>query len=114
MAMVRCPLVSFVALVVYLAASVAARGLHHHVEPPSSLNAGCGAGSHFGVCPRAGAEDSDHACPVCCGLHLAQVLPTAVHAEAVTDHTGEAVTRAAVSCPHSMKTASHSRGPPAR
>ncbi|HEV3261647.1 MAG TPA: hypothetical protein VG013_32660 [Gemmataceae bacterium] len=114
MLILRCPLVSFVALAVYLAANVAARGLHHHAEQPSSLKAPAAYGDsiHLDASPRADDGGANHACAICCGLHLAQALPTAVHAEAITDRTGEAATPAAVSCPHPIETPIHSRGPP--
>jgi Protein of unknown function (DUF2946) len=111
---VRCPLVSVAALATYLVVHVLGGALHHHhgTENGSErLQTTSNADLQFQTA-GAGDGDDEETCLLCSVLHLAQILPTALHFEAITTLTGEALSATAIIRPHHLQTATHSRGPP--
>jgi hypothetical protein len=109
----RRPLVSIAALASYLAIHIFAGVLHHHEAEnqlgrwPSACNQNLelrASSSH-----ECGEEES---CVLCSVLHLAQILPTALHVEAVALLSGDQFSAAAIIRPHPRESAAHTRGPP--
>jgi hypothetical protein len=111
MSRLRCPLVSLAALAVYLAASVAVRGVHHHAmaaRPATDSR-------YAALVPAAGpADDGDHPCPICEALFLAQAFPIDDPPRVTDTPTGDAVALVAVHRPHTPPRGVHSRAPPSR
>jgi hypothetical protein len=114
MTVLRRPLISVAALIVYLAINVGACGTHHHGPRSAAHDADpvARAGSCLSA-TDATADAGDHPCPICNVLHLAKSLPTGVEVTAVAGHTSSTTTAAALPLPHPLEAAIHSRGPPA-
>ncbi|MBV9126255.1 MAG: hypothetical protein JO112_23140 [Planctomycetes bacterium] len=108
----RGPLISTVALVVYLATNVGVRGLHHHPTPSPTPTSAAGQQLHSSA-PAPG-DCGNQTCQVCTILFLAQKLPTIALRIGVQERTGEMPAASAVSCPLALIQAVHSRGPPTR
>jgi hypothetical protein len=102
-------LLVLVALAAYLAVNVPVRALHHH----AAVSASAAVPATPSQCAPADADgDSDHVCPICSVLYLAQVHPSAVQVIAVSARAESAVIAAARARPHCLETATHSRAPP--
>jgi hypothetical protein len=108
----RCPLVSVAALATYLVVHVFAGVLHHHgaEDPGMSPTADNSALQFQTTSPHE--NDEEESCLLCSVLHLAQISPTALHLEAATALSDEALPAIAIIRPHPLPTATKSRGPP--
>ena len=109
----RCPLVSVAALASYLAVHIFAGVLHHHEAEiqPGRTPVACSKSWQFRA-TSSQENDEEENCVLCSVLHLAQILPTALHVEAVTLLSGEDLSAAALIRPHPPETVTHTRGPP--
>ena len=110
MCRLRSPLVSLAALVLYLAASVAVRGVHHHA--PASGSAA--APGHGTLLTAADTTDDGHPCPICDALLLAQAFPVNDPLPMAAAPTGDIVPAGAVRATYSSPRSGLSRAPPAR
>jgi hypothetical protein len=110
----RCPLIGNTALAAYLAVHVFAGALHHHEAEsrPERSPIAYNIEQQFLISSQADNDSDEETCLLCSVLHLAQILPTALHFEAITTPTGEALSATAIIRPHPLQTATHSRGPP--
>jgi hypothetical protein len=112
--LLRCPLIGNTALAAYLAVHVFAGVLHHHEAEcrPESLPIAFNTELQFQTSSQTENDSDEETCLLCSVLHLAQILPTALHVEAITALKGEVLSATAIIRPHPLQTASHSRGPP--
>src|SRR5438270_9601727 len=96
--LLRCPLVAVAALATYLVVHVSAGVLHHHgaEHQTGRSSTASHADLRFQTSSPAENEDDEETCLLCSVLHLAQILPTALHVEAVTALNGEVLCAAAI------------------
>jgi hypothetical protein len=109
----RCPLVCVAALATYVVIHVFAGVLHHHgsANLPAPAPAADSTNLQFQTTHFLD-NDEEESCLLCSVLHLAQLPPAVLHAEATTALNGEAFLALALIRPYPLETGTHSRGPP--
>jgi hypothetical protein len=116
MAFPRQRLVSAAALTAYLVVNIGAGALHHHHQGtavrPGMSPAACGTDHQFRAAGPAGDADDEETCLLCSVLHLAQTLPSKVHAGLLIVPTCEALPAPAIFLPPPLETPTHARSPP--
>ena len=110
MSLLRRPLLSALALAVYLVVQIGVAGLHHHTAPKESRSPLAAADKT--LCSELSDQDDEQACLLCSVLHLVKPLPAAPPAVAAGNAITDLVfTGPAVSLPRIISSA-HSRDPP--
>jgi hypothetical protein len=104
------------ALGIYVAVYVFAVAIHHHHNAeawPNWLSSASGVSLLQASTPDdSDDEDEDH-CLLCSVLHLAQILPTLLHADVMAPPAAEEFLAGAVAQPFPIRAITHSRAPPA-
>lgn len=111
MSLLRRPLLSTLALAVYLIVQIGVAGLHHHAASKASESPMAAVGKTLGTDASA-QDDDEQACPLCSVLHLVKSLPTTAPAVAAHAPIGEIVLAAPAADLPTAVSSAHSRDPP--